>query len=185
MRGFSACVIFSGLMIAHFSGGIAEAQAIQTEALREAERLCEGWQPGKAAAMLDAAYGGDRSALECIIANQRYTATSANHSIKVDHHAAHWVHLGYVVESQTGTKLPEALEGAAYLSRIQVISSTNSAIAAMGGPAWGPIDEDGCHQLTDMQIELVRLARPDPATSPCLARWGIASEAARTQTERP
>jgi len=175
--GFSECVIYAGLVVAHFSGGIAQAQAIETEALREAERLCEGLEPGKAPALLDAAYSGDRTALACIIANQRYTAVSANHSIKVDHHATHWVHLGYVVESQTGAKLPEALEGAIYLSRTQVIVSTNSAIAAMGGPEWGSFDDNGCYALTDMQIELVRLARPDPVTDPCLERWGIADQA--------
>jgi hypothetical protein len=178
-------VIFASLVIGHFSGGTAQAQVIETEALREAERLCESLEPGKAPALLDAAYGGDRSALACIIANQRYTAVSANHSIKVDHHAAHWVHLGYVVESQTGAKLPEALAGAVHLSRIQVITSTNAAIAAMGGAEWGQIDEAGCYALTDIQIDLVRLARPDPVTSPCLARWGIGSEPAEAPIERP
>lgn len=150
----------------------------EVRALRDAERVCQSWYQLESGARLEAAYAGDQSAIECLIASNRWSALHGDFSMETDYVAAYWVYLGYLKWAHTGEAIPEALEAATYLTRRDIIIETGAVNAAMGGASGGPYDDDDCHILTDFRLELVRLARPDPVTQPCAARWGLDDDAA-------
>lgn len=165
----------AGLAILIIAAWISYELRPETRALRETDRHCAPWDETSFDVYRTAYEAGDPSAARCRLARERWGELASGHP----NNPGSWIMQGYWIWRVTGEPVPEALEAASQRSQSNVIDLTHSTAAMRGGPDYLSYDEDGCEILDEVQLEMVRVARPDESTNRCLANWGLEAEPAQ------
>ena len=161
---------FSGVMILLVAAWIAHERNPETQMVRAAERACQDWDLEEFDAYHSAYEAGDPSAARCRLALERAgDLADADYATPPEL----WLGQGYWIWRATGEPVEEALAAARTMPRGDVVARTHDMEAYRGGPQFYSWDATGCPILNDIQIELVRVARPDERTRRCLDNWGL------------